>query len=262
MESDDAGSGAFQVKEIVSGTSYTRVADANSHVTVAGQTLAAGAARLYRIVRDRPGTVSLSTTTPTVGALVTATLEDPDVPVTNELWTWQRRLPDSETVEVARAPLQSLDDLFQPTFTPSVLDVGRELRASVSYRDVHSSSDGFGLSLLDKSAHSVWTEPVEFGSTGPYLQVVTETESGGLQFVVSTCPLPLREPGPECPAPTGGGCCLRSTMWSWSAVQDRVRTRRAWSSPGSTSWNSLRRGFPPASQMRDRRKHGAGCRAA
>ena len=109
---------------------------------------------------DEDGTVTLSTTTPVVGAEVTATLEDPDVPVTNELWTWQRRVPDSETVEDARAPLQSLDDLFQPTFTPSVLDVGRELRASVSYRDVHSSSDGFGLSLLDKSAHSVWTAPV------------------------------------------------------------------------------------------------------
>ena len=151
---------------------------------------------------DEDGTVTLSTTTPVVGAEVTAALEDPDVPVTNELWTWQRRLPDSETVEDARAPLQSLDDLFQPTFTPSVLDVGRELRASVSYRDVHSSSDGFGLSLLDKSAHSVWTEPVSHGPT--YLQVVTETELGGLQFVLSTCPLPLREPGPECPAPTGG----------------------------------------------------------
>ena len=149
---------------------------------------------------DEDGTVTLSTTTPVVGAEVTGALEDPDVPVTNELWTWQRRLPDSETVEDARAPLQSLDDLFQPTFTPSVLDVGRELRASVSYRDVHSSSDGFGLSLLDKSAHSVWTEPVSHGPT--YLQV--DTESGGLQFVVSTCPLPLREPGPECPAPTGG----------------------------------------------------------
>ena len=160
-----------------------------------------GEGKLYRIERDQPGTVSLSTTTPSVGALVTATLEDPDVPVTNELWTWQRRVPGSSTVEPARAPLQSLDDLFKPIFTPSVLDVDRELRASVSYRDVLSSNEGL-VPSLDKSAQSVWTEPVSHGPT--YLQVVTETESGGLQFVMSTCPLPLREPGPVCPPPTGG----------------------------------------------------------
>ena len=58
MASDDAGSGAFQVEDVsvVNGTPSTLVADASGNVTVSGQALAAGDARLYRIVRvDQPG---------------------------------------------------------------------------------------------------------------------------------------------------------------------------------------------------------------
>ena len=64
MASNDAGSGAFQVEDVsvvsvVNGTPSTLVADASGNVTVSGQTLAAGDARLYRIVRvDQPGMVA------------------------------------------------------------------------------------------------------------------------------------------------------------------------------------------------------------
>ena len=39
---------------------------------------------------DEPGTLILSTTTPGVGTVLTASLSDPDGNVTNEVWRWQR----------------------------------------------------------------------------------------------------------------------------------------------------------------------------
>ena len=39
---------------------------------------------------DEPGTLLLSTTTPSVGTVLTASLSDPDGNVTNQAWKWQR----------------------------------------------------------------------------------------------------------------------------------------------------------------------------
>ena len=39
---------------------------------------------------DEPGTLVLSTTTPSVGTVLTASLSDPDGRVVNEVWRWQR----------------------------------------------------------------------------------------------------------------------------------------------------------------------------
>ena len=52
MQSDDAGNGYYLIEEIVTGvSSYTVLADGNSHIWITQQTLAPGDARLYRIER-------------------------------------------------------------------------------------------------------------------------------------------------------------------------------------------------------------------
>ena len=198
MASDDAGSGAFQVEDVsvvsvVNGTPSTLVADASGNVTVTGQTLAAGDARLYRIVRvDQPGMVSLSSTAPTVDHPVTATLSDPDFPVRDEVWQWQRRQPDG-TWEPVRPGLLGSPSPSSPSYRPTVRDLDRPLRATVRYRDRLSSAE---FVLPDKSAQSAATSPVEWG-LDPVL-TVAPLASGSVRFKVALpAPVESRSPEPE-----------------------------------------------------------------
>ena len=189
-----AGSGSsFQVEDVsvVSGTPSTLVADASGNVTVSGQTLAAGDARLYRIVRvDQPGMVSLSSTAPTVDHPVTATLSDPDFPVRDEVWQWQRRQPDG-TWEPVRPGLLGSPSPSSPSYRPTVRDLDRPLRATVRYRDRLSSAE---FVLPDKSAQSAATSPVEWG-LDPVL-TVAPLASGSVWFEVAL-PAPVESPSPE-----------------------------------------------------------------
>ena len=198
MASNDAGSGAFQVEDVsvvsvVNGTPSTLVADASGNVTVSGQTLAAGDARLYRIVRvDQPGMVSLSSTAPTVDHPVTATLSDPDFPVRDEVWQWQRRQPDG-TWEPVRPGLLGSPSPSSPSYRPTVRDLDRPLRATVRYRDRLSSAE---FVLPDKSAQSAATSPVEWG-LDPVL-TVAPLASGSVRFKVALpAPVESRSPEPE-----------------------------------------------------------------
>ena len=80
--------------------------------------------------------VSLSTTTPQVGRGMTATLTDLDGGLEAVAWQWQRRADGSsawETLErTARYPITDLS-----RYTPVAADVGKQLRATVSYTDAH-----------------------------------------------------------------------------------------------------------------------------
>ena len=82
---------------------------------------------------DEPGTLLLSTTTPSVGTVLTASLSDPDGNVTNQAWKWQRA-DDAGTpawVDISGAASDS--------YTVVAADQSKLLRAVVSYRDGHGS---------------------------------------------------------------------------------------------------------------------------
>ena len=142
---------------------------------------------------DEPGMVRLSTTTATLGVCMTATVEDPDGPVTDAEWGWERLLPSGEWVD-ATPPLQAPENLveFERAFLPTLEDVGRTLRARVSYRDA-LSSDGQG-----KSEASAETLLVEWGDA---LDLQVFPELGELEVGVSLSLVPCRDSGPV--SPTG-----------------------------------------------------------
>ena len=91
---------------------------------------------------DEPGTLILSTTTPSVGEELTAVLSDPDGSVTNEVWRWQRA-QDADSpawVDISGADSDS--------YTVADVDGGKLLRAMVSY------TDGQGAGKSAESASS------------------------------------------------------------------------------------------------------------
>ena len=92
--------------------------------------------------------VSLSTTTPQVGRGMTATLVDGDGYLTAVTWQWQRRADGSsawETLErTARYPITDLS-----RYTPVAADVGKQLRATVSYTDAHGASKSVQSAATD-----------------------------------------------------------------------------------------------------------------
>ena len=102
---------------------------------------------------DPPGTVSLSPTSPEVGSAVTATLVDLDGTLSALAWQWQRRADassawvDIEPPSGARNPIIAAVSLY----TPVTADVGKQLRATVTYTDGQGSG---------KSAQSAATAAV------------------------------------------------------------------------------------------------------
>ena len=81
---------------------------------------------------DEMGTLVLSSTTPSVDALLTATLTDLDGMVSGETWMWDKSLTMDGTFEdISGARMMS--------YTPVSGDVGFYLRATVTYTDGHGS---------------------------------------------------------------------------------------------------------------------------
>ena len=85
------------------------------------------------------GVVSLSSQSPQVGTQLTAELTDLSGGISRTTWQWQRRLSPA-------AAWQTITRSFSETYrtesgyTPSVDDVGYQLRAMVSYTDRHGSN--------------------------------------------------------------------------------------------------------------------------
>ena len=87
----------------------------------------------------KAGVVSLDSTAPVVGELLTATLADGDGSVANEAWVW-------ESSPWQKNPVWSaIDGATASSYTPLDGDAGRLLRATVSY------SDGSGVGRTARS---------------------------------------------------------------------------------------------------------------
>ena len=96
-------------------------------------------------VTDAPGRVTLSSTRPLVGSVLTATVADPDPPVSVAMWHWERSAEGVTWSLIAGATTA--------LYTPGATDHGRHLRATVTYTD----TDGNGTA---KEATSVQTQQV------------------------------------------------------------------------------------------------------
>ena len=81
---------------------------------------------------DEPGTVTLSSLQPQVGTALTATLVEPDRPLTGLTWTWHSSASQF-------GPWDLISGANSPTYTPVDADVGRYLRVTASYSDKHGT---------------------------------------------------------------------------------------------------------------------------
>ena len=94
---------------------------------------------------DRAGTVALPSTQPQVGAVLTATLTDPDGSISNLAWQWASSPNGSSN-------WATISGAASARYTPVDGDVGNYLRAMASYTDGHGAG---------KSAQAVTANPVE-----------------------------------------------------------------------------------------------------
>ena len=94
---------------------------------------------------DRAGTVALPSTQPQVGAVLTATLTDPDGSISNITWQWASSPNGSSN-------WATISGAASARYTPVDGDVGNYLRAMASYTDGHGAG---------KSAQAVTANPVE-----------------------------------------------------------------------------------------------------
>ena len=121
---------------------------------------------------EEPGVITLSTTTPTTGAEITATLSDEDGNVRNESWQW-RRLPN-----LVRAII-IIPGATGHAYTPVIADTGSRLSVTVTYDDEHGTK---------KKATSAATKAVALANSPP-------------TFKEAATPTPTR----TVPENTGGG---------------------------------------------------------
>ena len=94
-----------------------------------------------------PGTI-------TAGSPVTATLTDHDGTTSSESWSWSR----SDTPGGTFTPISGATS---NPYTPVVADIGKYLKATVSYTDPHGSG---------KSATSAASSQVAAGNSQPVIQ--------------------------------------------------------------------------------------------
>ena len=109
---------------------------------------------------DTSGRVSLSTTTPQAGQSITATLSDPDTPITVQRWTWfsaNASAADDASESVEDADVEGASGSLSRSLTISNALVGKKLKARVSY------TDSFG----SQTAESAYTSPVAAASDQP-----------------------------------------------------------------------------------------------
>ena len=82
---------------------------------------------------DEPGTVTLSSTQPQEGTVLTATLDDPDSVSGNITWKWAK-------ADIANGPFTPITASRSNTLTPGTGDVGKFLWVMATYRDGEDSN--------------------------------------------------------------------------------------------------------------------------
>ena len=93
---------------------------------------------------EEDGTVTLSRADPTVDAVLTADLDDPDGGVTSTTWQWAR-------YDAMNGTYADIDGATSGSYTPVAEDVDMYLRATASYTD----GEGSGKSAMAQTANAV-----------------------------------------------------------------------------------------------------------
>ena len=99
-----------------------------SYTDSVGPGKSANAVTAAAVAEDDDGMVTLSTRTPEVGSEITATLSDPDRPVTNISWQWEKSSNGS-------TGWTDIQGATSASYTPGRSDAGAFLRATASYDD-------------------------------------------------------------------------------------------------------------------------------
>ena len=110
---------------------------------------------------NEPGTIT--TGTPSLNNPLTATLTDPDVPVSGITWQWAYRATgETQWTDINGATADS--------YTPTETDTGRYLRVTASYTDKHSS----GQEAQNEIPFSVANNPPTFSKPGDNTRSIAE----------------------------------------------------------------------------------------
>ena len=147
MQSDDAGNGYYIVEEIVTGTSYTVLADGNSHIWITQQDLAPGDAQLYRIERMEVPTAPQNLTAVEAGD-GTVTLRW-DIPDNAAIDNWQYRQNGGDWQGMSGANAYVYDHLTN-TYEYTVRDLTNGTTYTFEVR-AHNAA-GWGLASASVTA--------------------------------------------------------------------------------------------------------------
>ena len=118
---------------------------------------------------DEDGAIVLSPAQPRVQSPVTAMVDDPDGGVTDVSWSWASSTDGSVWI--------AIDGASSASYSPSVDDVGKMLRASATYTDAHGpgkSANG----VTDSSVTSVSNIGPEFSSDTAQRSVAEDAAVG------------------------------------------------------------------------------------
>ena len=127
---------------------------------------------------DEAGTVTLPVDDPVMGRPVTATLSDPDGEVTSQIWTWAWSTSST-------GGFSTISGASSATYTPVLGDVGRWLKARVSYSDFQGSGKTAEMTSADAVAAN---PPPEFANSSPTFAVNENATSGAVGTVTATDP--------------------------------------------------------------------------
>ena len=118
---------------------------------------------------DEDGTVTLSPVQPQVGTELTASLSDPDTPVSGVTWKWYKSsdLPSQNNWNL-------INNATSASYTPVAADEDDFLRATASYTDRHGSKTAHGVSDNVVRVAPVTNNPPEFPSNTPTTFLVAE----------------------------------------------------------------------------------------
>ena len=117
---------------------------------------------------NEPGTVALTAAAPEVGSALTATLTDGDADVSGETWTWSWSTTSTGS-------FTTISGETTATYTPETTDVGRYLKASVTYTDAF----GPGQTAEQVSDNAVLTNPPPVFADDPVAFTVNENATSG-----------------------------------------------------------------------------------
>ena len=124
---------------------------------------------------DEPGVITLSTTTPTAGAEITATLSDEDGNVRNESWQW-RRLPN-----LVRAII-IIPGATGHAYTPVNADTGSRLSVTVTYDDEHGTKKSATSAATSAVAQANSPPTFKEAATPTPTRTVPENTGGGMDI--------------------------------------------------------------------------------